>query len=211
MRRLLLAAAAVMLGACGGGGSGPATQAAPVAKTVAQSSTDFSGELLCPESGTYDAYVAMEQTKAPSRYTTDTKTLDALKAGGLNDSYAAVYADKTTNCGQFGTTTTGQVARVYAFRFKDSASAAAAYTSQGVQFRLSDSQVASLKAAGATVGQGAATGLGSNSIVVTFNAAGVSLYVAEWQDKEFVLAMLMFNLPNIDGKAVATKINGRVS
>lgn len=199
-----------MLGACGGGGSAPAIQGPPPAKTVAQGSSDFPGEVQCPESGTYDSYLAMEQTKAPVRYTTDKKTFDELKAGGLNDSYAAVYADKTANCGQFATTTTGAVARVYAFRFKDSASAAAAYTNQGVQFRLSDSQVASLKAAGATVGQGAATGLGPNSIVVTFSGAGVSLYVAEWQSKGFVLALLIFDIANADGKAVANKINGRV-
>ncbi|HEV2415331.1 MAG TPA: hypothetical protein VGX27_11020 [Candidatus Dormibacteraeota bacterium] len=210
MRHSLIAAAMVLLSACGGGGSGPVTQGPPSAKSVALNSSDFSGEQLCPESGTYENYLTMEQTKAPARYTTDKKTFDDLKAGGLNDSYLAVYADTTSSCGQFATTTTGKVARVYAFRFKDSASAGAAYTNQGTQFRLSDSQIATLKAAGGTVGLGATTGLGANSIVVTFSGAGVSLYVAEWQNKEFVLALLIFDLPINSGTTIASKINGRV-
>lgn len=211
MRRPLIAAALVLLAACGGGGSSSGTQGPPPAKSVAHNSSDFSGEQLCPESGSYTSYLAMEQTKAPTRYSTDKKAWDDLTAAGVNDSYVAVYADTPSSCGQFGSTTTGKVARVYAFRFKDSASAAATYTNQQSGFPLSASTIATLKTAGANVGQGAATGMGANSIVVTFTGAGVSLYIAEWQDKEFVLALLIFDLPSIDGKTVATKINGRIS
>lgn len=210
MRRSLVTAVLVLLSACGGGGSGSGTQGPPSAKSVAQNSSDFSGEQLCPESGSYPSYLANEQTKAPARYTTDKKTWDDLTAGGVNDSYVAVYADTTSSCGQFGTTTTGKVARVYAFRFKDSASAANTYTNQQSGFPLSTSNIAILKAAGATVGQGDPTGLGSNLVVVTFSGAGVTLDIGEWQNKEFVLALLIFDLPSISGKTLATKINGRV-
>ena len=171
--------------------------------SVAQNSSDFSGVKLCDVSGTYDHYLKSEKANSA--------TWDNLKAAGANDAYVAEYADSTSNCGQFGALTTGKNAQVFAIRFKDSTSAAASYKNRGSLVNLTDSQLATLKNAGATVNQGAATGLGANSIVVAFNIPGGILYVALWQTKEFELALVMVNLPNIDGKAVATKINGRVS
>ena len=179
--------------------------------SVAQNSSDFSGVKLCAESGTYDHYLKSEQTRDPTRYPTDTKTWDSLKAAGANDAYVAEYADSTSNCGQFGQLTTGKNAEIFAIRFKDSTSAAASYKNRGSLVNFTDSQIATLKNAGATVNQGAATGLGANSITVAFSIPGGILYVALWQNKEFELALVIVNLPNIDGKAVATKINGRVS
>lgn len=209
MRQSLIAAVVVFVAACGGG-SCSGNQGPPSAMSVAQNSSDFSGVKLCAESGTYDNYLKTEQAKAPTRYPTDNKTWDNLKAAGANDAYVAEYADSTSNCGQFGSLTTGKNAEVFAIRFKDSTSAAASYKNRGSLVNFNDSQIATLKNAGATVNQGSATGLGANSIVVAFSIPGGILYVALWQNKEFELALVIVNLPNIDGKAVATKINGRV-
>ena len=207
MRQSLIAAVLVFVAGCGGGSG---TQGPPSAMSVAQNASDFSGVKLCAESGTYDHYLKSEQAKAPTRYATDNATWGNLKAAGANDAYVAEYADSTSNCGQFGTLTTGKNSEVFAIRFKDSTSAAAAYKNRGSLVNFTDSQIATLKNAGATVDQGSATGLGANSIVVAFSIPGGILYVALWQNKEFELALLIVNLPNIDGKAVATKINGRV-
>ncbi len=208
----LIVVAALLLAACGGGSaSGVGVQGPPSAQSVAQSSSDFSGVQKCPESGSYESYLQAEQAKAPDRYATDKKTWDDLKAAGANDSYIAANAGSPSDCNQFGSSNIqGKVADVFAIRFKDSTEAAAAYTTSQGQFHLTDSDVASLKAFGATVLNGTATGLGSNSIVVKFAIANVIAYIALWQNKEFEVAMITYNLPLTVGPAAATKVNSRI-
>lgn len=211
MRRLLvLLCAAPILAACGGSNPSGA-QAPPSAQSVASSSSDFKGVQQCPETGSEDSYLTAEKTKAPDQYAKDSKDWTDLKASGANDGYVAVYADKTSDCSQFGSgTPTGKAGTVIAFRFKDSASAAASFKSQTSSFSLSDANVATIKAAGGTVEQGTATGMGANSILVTIAVGTTTIYVAVWQNKEFIAAILVYNLPLTDGAAVATKVNGRI-
>jgi len=164
----------------------------------------------CPESGSYDSYLKAEQTADPTQYQTDKTTWDDLKAGGANDSYVAVYADSTSDCGQFAAgTPSGKVAYVFVIRFKDTASAAASYKSSPKGFHLSDSDVADLKAAGATVTSGDATGLGANSIVVSIDIQGAAIYVGFWQNKQFDVVEIALNDPN-DAAAAGKKINDRI-
>ncbi|TMD38961.1 MAG: hypothetical protein E6I81_14035 [Chloroflexi bacterium] len=212
MTRLLALACMVVLAGCGGGSGGgnPLAQGPASAQNVADNSSDFPGLTKCPESGSYDNYLKAEQTKAPDQYASDKITWDDLKKSGANDSYVAIYAANTSDCGQFGSgTPSGKVAYVYAFRFKDSTTAAASFKADSKDFHLSDSDIASLKAAGGTAQQGAATGLGDNSVVLSISIADVAVYVAFWQNKQFEVAMLAFNEPAI-GASAATKINGRV-
>lgn len=210
--RILVVACAAILTACGGGSgpSLPVVQGPPSAQNVAQNSSDFPGLSKCPESGSYDNYLKQEQTKAPDQYQSDKTTWDDLKASGANDSYVAVYAANASDCSQFAAgTPSGKVVYVYAIRFKDSTSAAASYKASAKDFHLDSSQVTQLQAAGATVAQGTATGLGDNSIVISLDIAGVGVYVALWQNKEFEVAMVAFNEAT-DGPTAATKINGRI-
>jgi hypothetical protein len=202
----------MLMAACGGG-SGPSlgAQGPPSARSVAESSSDFSGVQKCPDSGSYDAYLQAEQAKAPTRYATDKKAWDNLKATGANDSYIAVNADTTSDCNQFGSSNLqGKVGEVFAVRFEDSAKAAAAYTTSQSEFHLTDSDVAQLKAFGATVLDGTTTGFGQNSIVVKFAIANVIAYIALWQNKEFEVALVTYNLPLTAGPAAATKVNSRI-
>ena len=186
-------------------------QGPPSAQSVAESSSDFSGVQKCSQSGSYDRYLQAEQAKAPDRYATDKKTWDDLKAAGADDSHIVAYAGSSTDCDQFGSSNfQGRVAEVFAVRFKDSARAAAAYTTSQGQFHLTDSDIAPLKAFGATVLNGTATGLGSNSIVVKFAIANVNAYIALWQNKELEVAMITYNLPLTVGSATATKVNSRI-
>jgi len=76
-------------------------------------------------------------------------------------------------------------------------------------FHLSDDDLANLKAAGGTAAQGSATGLGDNSIVLSIDVAGVSVYIAVWENKTFEVAEVAFN-DATDAKAAVTKINGRI-
>ena len=106
-------------------------------------------------------------------------------------------------------TPAGKVAYVYAIRFKDTTSAAASYKVTAKDFHISESDVASLKAAGGTVQQGSTTGLGDNSTILSLDVAGLAVYVAFWENKQFEVAMVAFN-DAADAPGAVTKINGRI-
>ena len=208
--KILVVAVALLAAGCAGA-STPGAQGPPSAQTVAQGSSDFSGVQRCGQSGSYDKYLRAEQTKAPDRYTADKKTWDDLKSAGANDSYIAAYADTASDCDQFASTTLqGKVAEVFAVRFKDSSAAESTYTTSQTQFHLTDSDVAQLKAFGATVLEGEPSGLGKNSTVVRFDIAGSTAYIALWQNKEFEVALVTYNLPLTAGPPAVSKINSRV-
>jgi hypothetical protein len=199
-----------MLAACGGGSS-LGVQGPPSAQSVAENSSDFSGLQRCPQSGSYDKYLQAEQAKAPDRYTTDKKTWDDLKAAGADESYISASADSSASCDQFGSSNfQGKVADVFAVRFKDSTKAAAAFTTTEGEFHVTNADLVQLKAFGATVLNGTATSLGTNSIVVKFAIANVTAYIALWQKKEFEVALVTYNLPLTVGPAAATKVNSRI-
>ena len=212
MNRATMLACLLLLTACGGSGGGGILQETS-AKTVASNSSDFSGLTACPESGTWDQYLKAEQNKDPNQYTTDKKDWDDLKAAGANDSYIAVYADSASNCGHFATgdQSAGKTADVYAIRFKDSTAASTSYKSMSKDFNINNEQLQQIQSAGGTVQQGAATGFGSNSMVVEFSLAGTSFYIAFWQKNKFEVAMIAFNTAIKDGEAAAKKVNDRIT
>jgi hypothetical protein len=209
--RFIVLACAVVLAACGGSSPGPlGVTGPPSAQSVADNSSDYPGLHKCPESGSYDHYLSIEQTANSDQYTTDKKTWDDLKASGANDSYIVVYVENGADCGQFGAgTPTGKVAYVYAIRFKDSSSAAASYKMTSKDFHVSDSEVSQLQTAGATVTQGTATGLGDNSLVLSIDVGGVSVFVAFWQNKEFEVAAVSFNM-GTQAATASKSINERI-
>jgi hypothetical protein len=217
MKRAYVLACAVLLvvacgGSSGGGGSASNTPKETSAKTVASDPSDFSGMTMCPESGSWDDYLKAEQTADPTQFTSDKQDWENLKAGGANDSYIAVYADSSSNCGHFGTDQpTGKTANVYVIRFKDASSASASYKGLSKDFNITDTQLQQIQSAGGKVKQGAASGLGDNSMVVEFALAGTSFYIAFWQKNKFEVAMILFNMPVADGEAVASKVNSRIT
>jgi hypothetical protein len=211
VKRLVVASCLLVLAACGNGPglstsspNGPAS-----AQSVASNPSDFPGLQRCPESGSYDNYLKAEQAASSDQYDTDKKTWDDLKAGGADDSYIVVDAQNTSDCGQFGTgTPTNKVAYVFVIRFKDAASAAANYSTTSQAFHVSDSELSQLKAAGATVTQGSATGLGDKSLVLSIAIGGASADLAFWQNKQFEAATIAFNVA--DAPSVTKKINDRM-
>ena len=76
-------------------------------------------------------------------------------------------------------------------------------------FHLSESDLASLTAAGGTVQIGSATGLGDNSTVLSLDIGGLAVYVAFWESKSFEVAMIAFN-DAADAPGAVTKINARI-
>lgn len=215
MNRLVVSACVLLLVACGGGSGGSGSQQQQQqqtsAESVASNSSDFPGLTKCPESGSWDSYLKAEQAKDPTQYSSDKSQWDNLKAGGANDGYVAVYADQASSCGNFGSDTpSGKVANVYAVRFKDESSASASFKADSKDFHLSDSDLSSITAAGGKVQQGTATGLGTNSIAVELSLAGTAFYIAFWQNKNFEVAMIVYNVAVSDSEGAAQKVNGRI-
>ena len=214
MNRLVVSICVLLLVACGGGSGGSGSQQQQQqtsAESVASNSSDFPGLTKCSESGSWDNYLKAEQAKNPSQYTSDKSQWDKLKAGGADDGYVVVYADQTSSCANFGSDTpSGKVANVYAVRFKDESTASASFKADSKDFHLSDSDLSSITAAGGKVQQGAATGLGANSIAVELSLAGTAFYIAFWQNKNFEVAMIVYNVAVTDSESAAQKVNGRI-
>lgn len=200
----------VVLAACGGA-DGSNSQGPPSARSVAEGSFDFSRVQRCPGSGPYSTYLRAEQATNPSQYAFDKRTWDGLRSAGMTDTYVVLYAAPRSTCGGLGAGPAVRAAHVYAIRFRDSASAGAYFKTPAGQFYLSDADVANVKAEGGTVDQGAATSLGTNSIVLaTSTVGGQSYYIALWQNKLFEIALIAYNIPITEGNAAATKINERI-
>jgi hypothetical protein len=213
MNRITVVACVLLLAACGGSsGSGAASPSPQTsAQTVASNSGDFPGLTKCPESGSWQSYLSAEQAKDPSQYTSDKTDWDNLKAAGANDSYIAVYADSSSHCGTFGAEPSGKVVDIYAIRFKDVNGASANFKTNQKDFHLSDTDLQNITSAGGKVSQGAATGLGANSVAVELAIAGASFYIAFWQKNNFEVAMIAYNVPVSDGKSAAQKVNDRIT
>lgn len=208
MNRLLIAVCVVVLTACG---SGSGVGGPPSAQSVAQNDSDFPGMHRCQQSGSYDSYLKTEQTRDPTQYQSDKKMWDEIKAAGANDSYIAIYVQSAADCNKPSLNSlSGKAAYVFAIRYKDTASAAASFTSELAPFHLSADDISQITALGGTAKRGSTTGLGDNSVLVTFSAAGVSLYIALWQSKEFLVLVLAEGVPAATESAAAKNVNGRI-
>ena len=99
---------------------------------------------------------------------------------------------------------------MFAVRFKDETSAQASFKTSAKTFHVSDSDLADVKAAGGTVTQGSATGLGDNSLEAYVSILGTSIFVGFWQSKRFEVAYLATNTAAADSQTLSKKINGRI-
>ncbi|HXM72711.1 MAG TPA: hypothetical protein VN940_05770, partial [Candidatus Dormibacteraeota bacterium] len=68
----------------------------------------------------------------------------------------------------------------------------------------------SLKSGGAPVVEGTATGLTKNSIVLSIAVANQAFYVAEWQNKAFMVILAILNIDAATCKKVAQAANSRI-
>jgi len=212
MRRSLIALASLlMIGACGPVGS-PGTPAATASSVAVQSSDLPSGMHRCDLSGDIASYLKKIQTKDPSTYSTIKAQWDAAKKDGATAADVEFYTDSTANCtslesnGSQISTATYKLVVNFVFQFKDEASAAKGYTTDSI-FGFS---AASLKSSQVPVTEGTATGLGTNSIVLTVAISSQSFYVAVWQHKQFMVILGILNIDTAADKKIALAENGRI-
>ena len=92
----------------------------------------------------------------------------------------------------------------FVVQFKDEKTAADAYTNKSI-FGFSPAQLRS-----APTIEGSKTGLTANSIVLNQSIASQSFYIAEWQNKAFMVILAVLNIDPEASKKVSTAENSRI-
>jgi hypothetical protein len=204
-------ALAAMVVACGGSPS--TTSTGPTAASVAVQPGDVGGGMQkCDLSGDIGSFLNKSKAKDPSTYTSFKNYWDAAQKAGATDEYTAFYADSAAHCTSLESNSAGASTATYKLvvnfvvKFKDEASAKDSYANQSV-FGISQS---SLKTGGSAVVEGTATGLTANSIVLSVSLASQAFYIAYWQNKAYVVALLILNLDPTTGKKAALAENSRI-
>jgi hypothetical protein len=202
--------ALLMLVACGGTAS---SQSGPTAATIAVQPGDVPSDMhKCDLSGDIDSFLTKSKTKDPNTYTSTKSEWDSAKSKGASSAYTAFYTDSTAHCTSIESNTTDISSATYKLvvnfvvQFKDEASAAKGYTTESI-FGFS---AASLKSGGAPVVEGTATGLTKNSIVLSIAIPNQAFYVAEWQNKAFMVILAILNIDTPTCKKVAQAENSRI-
>lgn len=211
----LALAAAALAGGCSSTAA-PAPSAlvgAPsTAEYVALQASDVPpGLVRCGYSGPMAAYldgVARLDSKA---FDSVTATWVALWEAGGAEAYVAVYAETAGACdvwitGEEGSYVRGgsRVVSTVVVKFQDPVAAEAAYTAD--LFKQSALQ----SGPGRTVVTGSATGLGSNAVVATEEAANPAVHQAVWQNGPFNVFFNGRNLTRPEFSSASSLTNRRI-
>lgn len=194
--------------ACGGGSS---TQSGPTVASVAVQQGDLpSGMVKCPISGNIEDFIKAEQSPDPNTSKSIANYWTDAKSNGATAAYAGIFTDSDARCAAIknpstdvGTATYKLVVN-FVVQFKDEKTATDAYSNKSV-FGFSRSQLRS-----APVIEGTKTGLTANSIVLSQSIANQSFYIAEWQNKAFMVILAVLNIDPESSKKVSTAENGRI-
>jgi hypothetical protein len=212
-----LAGLAVLLTlfACRGNPLSPPT--GPMVSSVSVQPGDLPSDMnKCDQSGDIKRFLNRSQTKNPDAYTSAKTDWNSAQKQGATAAYIAFYTDSRARCANVESNTAESVVSAtykleanYVIQFKDKANAVKGYTS-GSFFGFS---LLSLKNGKAKIDEGTMTGLSANSIVVNiFNSLvpNQSIYVAYWQNKAFMVILMIVNIDNASCKKVALAMNGRI-
>ena len=201
----------IVVVACGGSPS--TTVSGPTASSVAVQTADLpAGMQKCDLSGDIDSFLNKSKTKDPNTYTSVKSEWDAAQKAGATAAYVAFYSDSTAHCATLESnsadisTATYKLVINFVVQFKDEASAATGYKTGSI-FGFSAAQ---LKSGGAPVIEGTQTGLSANSIVLSASISNQSFYVAEWQNKAFMVILAMINIDAASAKKTAVAENSRI-
>jgi hypothetical protein len=200
--------AALITVSCGGssGSSGPT-----VSSVAVQQNDLPSGMVRCAISGNIEDFIKAEQNPDPNTSKSVSGYWQDAQKSGAKAAYAAIYTDSDARCAAIknpetdvGTATYKLVVN-FVVQFKDEKTAADAYSNKTI-FGFSPSQLRS-----APTIEGTKTGLTANSIVLSQSIASQSFYIAEWQNKTFIVILAVLNADPAASKKVSTAENGRIS
>jgi hypothetical protein len=195
---------------------GPIAHAQPTVRSASAESIslqprDIAGLQRCPQTGTWDSYIAKEKTSDPADYPGDVAARDALRTFGLTQAYVSVYSDNRSECPFFPPAAPkGRLVYVFSFKFKATVTAEWLYGINLKDFKLGGLFLDQLPANGGTVNQGSVTGLGEASTVATITVANIKYFEADWSNKFFYVVVYGLNLSTADGTTAAQRINGRI-
>ena len=177
-----------------------------------QSSDLPAGMVRCDLSGDIDSFLAKEKNQDQATYKSTSTDWAALKTGGATAASTSFYADNPAHCTaikssgyDIGTASYKLVVN-FVTQFKDEKSATNAYTNDSIfGFKISE-----LRTGGLGLTEGTATGLTTNSIVISAPISNQYFYIAMWQNKTFVVILAILNVDASASKKVATLENGRI-
>jgi hypothetical protein len=215
---LAIAGVVLAVAACG---SGPAGQASnPTAASVAVQPGDVpKGMVRCDLSGDIDTFLGKEKTADPNTYSSiSTEWADAKKLGATAAAIA-FYSDSAAHCTAIKTSGADISSASYKLvvnfvvQFKSAATAATAYKSESVFGFSTDELRKTASATGGTgqVTEGVKTGLTANSLTLYAPVAGQSYYIADWQNKSFMVILAVLNVDQSASKKIATSENSRIT
>ena len=208
-RSLAFLSALLVVVAC----SSQSASSTPSAASVAVQPGDLPNTLhQCSISGGINAYLDNLKTKDLATYAATMAEWTDAQSKGATATQVGFYTDSVANCENVASTVASLSAAAYplvvnfSVQFKDEASAANGYTN-GQIFGIDRSM---LKANGAPVVEGAKTGLGPNSIVLSTTILNQAFYIAVWQNKAFMVILGIINLDSATGQKVAAAENTRI-
>jgi hypothetical protein len=211
--KILAALLGLLTVAACGGVSNPITKG-PTASSVAVQQKDLpSGTVKCDLSGDINSFIRNEATPDPNTSKSTSSDWEAAKKKGATDAYVAFYTDSASHCAAIkpaGTdisTANYRLVVNFVVQFKDESSAAKGYTNDKI-FGFS---AAELRNGGQPIAEGAKTGLGPNSIVLSTSVSNQTFYIAVWQKKAFMVILLILNMDQPANEKVAGNMNNRIT
>lgn len=197
------ALAVLLLAACSGSKTAAPMPVSP--QDVALQASDVpAGFTICPQSGDVDHFLQLS-TADSVIYQEIRADWAALKKQGAQQGFMRVYTNKPDQCaGIFAAGSasdpTLKVIASLAVQFKNSADAVTGYSS---------GPLAAL-GLGPGVTSGSATGLGTNSTIISQSFQSQALFFAYWQNGIYDLVVLALNMPTADARRISGNVNARV-
>lgn len=208
-RRAATIALLLLFSSCGGSQAQPQ---GPTAASVAVQPADVPhGLVRCDVSGDIQAFIEKEQSSNPTNARTVFDQWAQLKQAGASAAYVVVYGHDSDQCAAFTTaagnpnTATSSVVLNFVVQFKDEKKAADAFANSSI-FSISASDLRSSHLAV----EGARTGLTASSIVISQAISNQSFYIAFWQNRAFVMALIVENMDPATSQKLAVAENARV-
>jgi hypothetical protein len=204
---------AVVLCSCTAGPLAHSQQSpATTAESIAFREGDIPGLKRCPQTGSWDSYLAWEKSNDPKSYAGDAAANDSLKVFGLTESYISVYSDNPSECAFFSHSGVpkGRFVYVFADKFQTAGYAQALYGVNVRDYKVGGVFLDQVVGKGGTLIEGSPTGLGEVSLIATLAVDGVSNYTAYWSDKAFDVIVGGENISASEGTNAAKRINARI-
>jgi hypothetical protein len=209
MRAWMVWPALLLVAACGSSGLVAGTPAA-----IAVQASDLpKGLQRCNASGDIESFLSAIMSKDPTTYQKTKAEWEGAKSSGASAAQVAFYADTTAHCAGIQSSdptvlagATYPVVLNFVIEFKDESSASAGYASKSI-FGFSQAKVC---ASGSAVTTGKDTGLTANSCVLTLAIEKQSIYLADWQNKAFIVILAVVNVDVAQSKKIAIAENTRI-